>query len=136
MAPLVFVTHDTLPVYAYIFPSFRIIRVLLGRRHPVPAEVADSASTPKTGHIRVLLVWPCGSPTYEAGRKSSSNLVQPNQLHEITCGYRNECINESGFLLRGTLPQRTHGGRGGVPRSPLPPVFVPTVGSSVGAHAA
>ena len=88
-------------------------RVLLGRRHPTPAEVAVSESTPKTGHIRVLLVWPCGSPTYGAGRKSSSNLVQPNQLHEITCGYRNKYYIESGFLLRGTLPQETHGGRGG-----------------------
>ena len=31
-------------------------RVLLGRCHPVPAEVAVSVSTP-TGHTRVLLVW-------------------------------------------------------------------------------
>ena len=100
-------------------------RVLLGRRHPTPAEVAVSESTPKTGHIRVLLVWPCGSPTYGAGRKSSSNLVQPNQLHEITCGYRKEYYIESGFLLRGTLPQGTHGGQGGGTPQPSPAGLCP-----------
>ena len=39
-------------------------RFFLGRRHPVPAEVAVSAST-STGRTRVLLVRPCGSPTPE-----------------------------------------------------------------------